>query len=118
MAYDEHLAERVRTALGGVRGFSERKMMGGICFFVNRNMCCGVDKSDLFVRMDREDAKAALRRKHARPFEPAGRPMAGFVQVRAAGVKDARSLRSWLEPAAAWAGSLPPKPKKSPKRRS
>ena len=30
MAYDEDLAERVRTALAGRRGLTEKRMFGGI----------------------------------------------------------------------------------------
>ena len=116
MAFDERLAERVRRILAGTRQVSERRMMGGLCFMVRGHMCCGVDGSDLFVRMDREDVPAALRRKHAANFSPGGRQVGGFVRVRAAGVKDARGLRSWVEPAAAWACSLPPKKKPTRKK--
>ena len=112
MAYDERLAERVRVALKGIRGLSERRMMGGLCFLLNGNMCCGVDKSDLFVRIGRARAEIALGRKYAMPFRgPGNRPVAGFVRVRAEGLKDARSLQSWLRPAVAWARSLPTKKK-------
>ena len=116
MAYDERLAERVRTELSGVAGVTERKMMGGLCFMVHGRMCGGIDQSDLFVRMDRARVEAALRRKHARVFKVGGKTTAGFVRVLGVGIKDARSLRSWLNPAVEWAGSLPPKKKRSPKK--
>lgn len=115
MAYDERLAERVRSELEGFDKVTERKMMGGLCFMVKGHMCCGVDQSDLFVRMDRSDVEAALRRKHARIFQVGGKTPAGFVRVLAVGVRDARSLRSWLKPAIEWVSSLPPKKKRNPK---
>jgi len=38
MAYDEDLAERVRAALGRVKGVSDIKMFGGLCHTVGGNM--------------------------------------------------------------------------------
>ena len=42
MAYDEITAERVRDALAKRRDVVEKKLMGGLCFMVNGNMCCSV----------------------------------------------------------------------------
>ena len=121
MAYDERVAERIRNVLAPVAGAAERKMMGGLCFLVGGHMCCGIDGERLFVRMDRDAVPAALRRKHAEAWEVGGRTMGGFVAIRPAGFRDARALRSWVEPAAAWAASLPakkaPKKKKQPMKK-
>lgn len=43
MAYDEQLADRVRSALDGQTGLGERKMFGGLAFMVHGNMACGVE---------------------------------------------------------------------------
>ena len=51
MAYDEELAERVRAALGDVKGVNEIKMFGGLCFTVGGNMAVGVSHEDLLVRL-------------------------------------------------------------------
>ena len=116
MAYDEKLADRIRVQLAGERNVKEHKMMGGLCFMVNGHMCCGVDGSDLFVRMERSAVDAALRRKYARRFAVGGKAPQGFVRVIAAGISNARSLRAWLAPAVSRANSLPKKEKK-PKHR-
>ena len=50
MAYDLGLADRVRTILGRITEFDERKMFGGLSFMVNGHMCCGVVKTDLVLR--------------------------------------------------------------------
>lgn len=42
MAYDEALADRVRAALSGRDGLSERRMFGGLAFMLNGNMACGL----------------------------------------------------------------------------
>lgn len=106
---DECLFTRVRNEFEGARGSSERRMFGGVCFMVKGNTVCGVDEADLSVRMDKQLVERAMRRKYARTFNPTGRPASGFVRVLERGVKDKRSLQSWLTPAIAWVQSLPPK---------
>lgn len=41
MAYDEGLAQRVREIVEEMPGYSEKKMFGGIGFFIHGNMACG-----------------------------------------------------------------------------
>ena len=38
MGFNEGLAERTRAALGNVRGITEIRMFGGLCFTVHGNM--------------------------------------------------------------------------------
>jgi TfoX/Sxy family transcriptional regulator of competence genes len=52
MAYDEQLAARVRSLLGNRTDVSERKMFGGLTFMIGGNMCCGVNRNELIVRLD------------------------------------------------------------------
>ena len=40
MAYDEQLATRIRKVLARRKGFTEKKMFGGMGFFLGGNMCC------------------------------------------------------------------------------
>ena len=51
MAYDEELAERIRAALADRTDVIERKMFGGLTFMLRGNMCCGVEKTNLMVRV-------------------------------------------------------------------
>lgn len=41
MPVDEALNTRMREALAAHVGISEKRMMGGTCFFLNGNMSCG-----------------------------------------------------------------------------
>jgi TfoX N-terminal domain len=50
MAYDVHLADRIRAIINTAGEFSEKKMFGGLAFMVNGRMCCGVLKTDLVLR--------------------------------------------------------------------
>lgn len=96
MAYDEILAGRVRSALEGVSGVTERRMFGGLAFLLNGRMCCGIVGDDLMVRVPMAEHEAALKRPHVRPMDFTGRPMKGFVYVAAAGIRTPRALRSWI----------------------
>ncbi len=109
MAYDEKLAERIRAVLKRRRGVSEKKMFGGLCFLVNGNMCCGVEKNRLVLRVGPERHKEVLRRKNARPMDFTGRPLKGFVYVPRSGFDTKAKLAGWIEPALEYAKSLPKK---------
>ena len=109
MAYDEQLAERVRSVLERRRGVTEKKMFGGLSFLVNGHMCCGVHEQDLMVRVGADGYDAALKRKGARPMDFTGRPMKGMVFVDRSGHGRAKSLNAWVEMGLRHARSLPPK---------
>jgi len=96
MAYDEHLATRIRRAFGDRREFSERKMFGGLAFLYEGRMCCGIVGNDLMVRIPIDEFDAALRRRHVRPMDFTGKPLKGFVYVSPPGFATAASLRVWL----------------------
>ena len=109
MAYDETLAERIRSLVTRRKGISEKRMFGGLCFLVNGNMCCGVEKDRLMVRVGPERYDAALSRKHSRPMDFTGRPLKGFVYVSRPGIDSKAKLGSWIDMAVDFAKSLPKK---------
>ncbi len=109
MAYNESLAERVRAALARRRGVTERKMFGGICFMVNGNMACGVSGNDLMLRLGEEGATSALEDRNTRPMDFTGKAMKTMVYVTPEGLASDGQLRSWVDRAARFAHSLPPK---------
>jgi TfoX/Sxy family transcriptional regulator of competence genes len=96
MAYDEALAQRIRGLLNGPT-VEERKMFGGLAFLVGGRMCCGVQGTDLMVRVPKEEEAVALRQPHVRPMDFTGRPLKGFVYVSAAGTTSAAALRRWVD---------------------
>ena len=78
MAYDERLADRVRELVGGREGFSERKMFGGIAFMLNGNMCCGVWRNDLILRIGPGARAEYVGHPDVKEFDITGRPMKGW----------------------------------------
>lgn len=109
MAFDEGLAERIRKRLAGNKGLTEKKMFGGLAFLLKGNMCCGVHRRELIVRLDPAQTAAALAEPHARVFDLSGRPMKGWILVEPAGLADEAALAKWLRLATKYAASLPKK---------
>ncbi len=109
MAYDEKLAARVLKALAGRPGLTEKRMFGGLTYMLGGNMCCGVHKGELIVRVGPSLYADALARPGARPMDITGRPMNGWVFVGPDGWRTEKGLRRWVDQGAAFALSLPPK---------
>jgi TfoX/Sxy family transcriptional regulator of competence genes len=109
VAYDEGMAERVRSVLAARRDVVEKKMMGGICFMVNGSMCCGVSASSLMVRVGRDAYPRMLAEPHVRPLEFAGRRPAGFVLVDRAGCRTDAALATWIRRGVEFVSTLPAK---------
>ena len=108
MPYDPELAERMRAALQSRTGVVEKKMFGGYCWMLRGNMLCGVEVGRFMFRVGAAQEPEALSRPGARPMDITGKPMKGFVWVDAAETAGS-VLGSWIDLAARYVGSLPPK---------
>ena len=113
MAYDEGLAGRMRDALVGMAGISEKRMMGGVCFFLDGNMLGGADRTKagqgrFMFRVGKDNQAAALARPGAWAMEQGGRRMGGLVFVDEAACDDG-ALRDWIALALGFVGTLPAK---------
>jgi TfoX/Sxy family transcriptional regulator of competence genes len=109
MAYNEVLAQKVRSEIGKVSGLTEKKMFGGIAYMVNGNMACGVNGENLIVRVGPEKHAEAEKRPHTRSFDMTGRPMKGWIAVDAKGREKEQDLKSWIGMGINYAQSLPKK---------
>jgi TfoX/Sxy family transcriptional regulator of competence genes len=109
MAFDEALADRVRSVLGERKGITERKMFGGLAFLLDGNMCCGVLKDQIMLRLGEEGAGEALTRPHTRPMDFTGKPMKSMVYLDPVGFASEGDLRAWVERAVAYVSELPAK---------
>ena len=109
IAYDTALAERMRPFLLPRAGVSEKAMFGGIAFLVNGNMCCGIWKDLLVIRLSVEDGMRELKKQHVRVMDITGRPMKGWLFVEPAGHEREKDLYSWIDKALQFASSLPSK---------
>jgi len=109
MAFDAHLAERVRALLSERADVDERRMFGGLGLMVAGNMCVGVMEEDLIVRLDPEEEAGAVAEPGARPFDFTGRPMRGWLFVSPDATAEDADLERWVRRAEDYAASLPPK---------
>jgi TfoX/Sxy family transcriptional regulator of competence genes len=110
MAFDEHLANRVRALLGDANGLTEKRMFGGLAFLVNGNMSVSASsRGGLLVRVDPAESRGLLRRAHVHAFEMRGREMDGWLRVDEEGLRTKRQLDAWVARGVDYAASLPPK---------
>ena len=94
MPHDPHLADRMRAALKGRAGITE-KMVGGHCWMLRGNMLCGVEVGRFMFRIGKALEADALVRRGASPMDITGRPMRGFVWVCAENA-DGKALQAWI----------------------
>lgn len=97
MNTNEYIAERIALSLKekGVR-FTEKKMMGGICFMVNDKMCLGTVKGFLMARIDPDIYEKALKKKGCRPMDFTGKTMKGYIFVEPEGIDQEKDLDYWV----------------------
>jgi TfoX N-terminal domain len=109
MAYDEALAEQIRTLIGKERNLSELKMFGGLAFLIGGNMAVAASgQGGLLVRVDPDESDELVRTTSAELMEMRGRSMPGWLRVEP---RDERETAQWVERGVAYARLLPPKKK-------
>jgi TfoX/Sxy family transcriptional regulator of competence genes len=109
MAYDEKLADRIRTVVADLDvEIREQKMFGGLAFLLNGRMFTGIVGSELMVKLGESAAAQALQRAHVRPMDFTGRPSKGMVFVAPEGLRGA-ALRRWVTQAADHVRDSPPR---------
>ncbi|MEK6249234.1 MAG: TfoX/Sxy family protein [Planctomycetales bacterium] len=109
MAFDEVLASRIRSLVSRKKGFSDKRMFGGIGFLLNGNMCVGVFKDWLIVRLDKDHHDETLTEPHTRPFDITGKVMKGWAMIEPDGSSSVPALKGWIDRAARFVHSLPAK---------
>ena len=97
MCFDQDLAARIRSIIQDLEGYSEHEMFGGVGFMLHGNMSCGVNASDLIVRVGPDAYEQALSEAFTKEFDMTGRPMRGWVVITSGGIQTEDALRSWVE---------------------
>lgn len=109
MAYDEHLAERIRDAIDG-EPLAEQRMFGGLAFLAGGHMAVAASgQGGLLVRIDPADADELTADPHASRMVMRDREMDGWLRVDPAGLETGPDLQRWVDIGLAYARSLPPK---------
>ena len=108
MAHDPHLAALLADAAGRRQGASAKRMFGGACWLLNGHMLCFAQEGRFMFRVGKAQEPALLDLPGVEPMIHAGRRMGGFVFVDADAAID-EGLDVWVQRAADFVGSLPPK---------
>jgi TfoX/Sxy family transcriptional regulator of competence genes len=110
MAFDQALAERLRDIFSPIGPVREVRMFGGLAFMLHGHMCVCARDEEIYVRLGQDGVAAALAAGEAEPFHPNKKATAvGLATVPEAASLDDGDLQSWVERAAAFVRTLPPK---------
>ncbi|MFA5418886.1 MAG: TfoX/Sxy family protein [Bacteroidales bacterium] len=96
MAYDHHLANKVRELLVDVPRIEEKEMMGGLLFMVDDKMCVGIIKDELMCRIDPGLHETLVEKTGCRTMDFTKRPMIGYVLIDESGLQTPLDFSFWL----------------------
>ena len=121
MAHDQwqkssaDLVERFAAGVAGIEGLETRKMFGYPAGFIGGNMVTSLYQESWIVRLPEDVRRDRLDAGWVN-FEPmAGRPMREYLALPADVAADPDAARGWVERAAAYVRTLPPKVPKARK---
>jgi TfoX/Sxy family transcriptional regulator of competence genes len=110
MAYDEHLADRIRELVAGEADLTEQKMFGGLAFLIGGHMAVAASgQGGVLVRVDPAESDALVASTGAQLMEMRGRQLPGWLRVGPEDLRTKRQLAKWVELGTTYARSLPAK---------
>ncbi|MEO7236385.1 MAG: TfoX/Sxy family protein [Lapillicoccus sp.] len=110
MAYDEELANRLRTALQDVDRVREMRMFGGLAFLVGGHMAVAASgQGGIMLRVPHEETETLAAQPHAGRMVMRGKEMNGWLRVDEPGITREADLARWTAIGVRYASSLPPK---------
>ncbi len=108
MGYNQDLEYRIERLLTGSE-ITRKKMFGGIGYLLNGNMCFGIHREYLVLRVSPEKAEELMKSDYVTPFDITGRPMKGWVLVSPDMFETDEQLQDTLKLGIAFAETLPKK---------
>jgi TfoX N-terminal domain len=116
MAYDEHLATRIRDLIGPDPELTEKKMFGGLAFLIRGHMAISASgQGGVLVHVDPGQSDDLVATTTATTAVMQGREMPGWLRVSPEHLASDDDLYRWVEIGIGHARSLPPKPAASRK---
>jgi hypothetical protein len=109
VGYNQDLEDRVDLLTGRLGEITKKKMFGGIGYLINGNMCFGIHKESLVVRITPDKAEELMRSEYVTPFDITGKPMKGWVLVSPDIVETDEKLLDMMSLGSNFADTLPKK---------
>jgi len=113
MPYDPGLAQRLEDVITSrfshIKGLTETRMFGGFGYMLKGNMCLGIHKHTLIVRVGVDAAQEILIEKHVRPMDFTGKVMKGWAMIETEAMAEDTHLERFCELAIRFAATLPAK---------
>ena len=103
--YNSELEEKMDATVQRWQSVEKKKMFGGVGYLIKGNMCFGIYKDFLIVRIDKEQGDQILKERNVRPFGVAGKPMAGWIMMTEAGWRNRAERRPLSAPGKRVAGT-------------
>ncbi len=92
-----------------VRGLAETRMFGGFGYLLNGNMCFGIHKDTLIVRVGIDAAEEIIREANVRPMDLTGKVMKGWATIETAALSEDADLERFCALAISFVSELPAK---------
>ncbi|MGB0909128.1 MAG: TfoX/Sxy family protein [Nitrospirales bacterium] len=113
MPYDAGLAERlvdiITNRFRQVPGLKETRIFGGFGYLLNGNMCVGIHKDTLIIRVGILTAEKLLKESHVRPMDLTGKIMKGWATIEPEAMDEDDNLARFCQHAIDFVSDLPPK---------
>ncbi|MEO6134682.1 MAG: TfoX/Sxy family protein [Ginsengibacter sp.] len=97
MAFDENIADRIRTALQHVPSVKEKKMFGGLAFMVNDKMCITTKDDRIMLRIDPIINDELIQTKKCEQVIMRGRILKGYIHINSENFKNKKGLIYWIQ---------------------
>lgn len=109
MPFDSGLAQRLEEVAESFPDLIESRLFGGFGYTFYGNMCVGIHKDTLIVRVGVDTAEEILKEDHVRPMDLTGRVMKGWATIEPEAMDDNEDIERYLSLAVSFVETLPPK---------
>jgi TfoX N-terminal domain len=99
MAYDQQLANRVKSYLEAMPGLEiiEKKMFKGVTYMVNGKMCVNISGDNLMCRFDPALYTMISAKKGFQPLYMKGKLYQGYCYVGPEGFSKEKDFQWWIQ---------------------
>jgi hypothetical protein len=109
MAYNQDIEDRIDRLVDRLGDITKKKMFGGIGYLFHGNMCFGIHKESMVLRVSPDKAEELMKNEYITAFDITGRPMKGWVLVSPDFVETEEQLMEMLKLGFQYTKTLPGK---------